>query len=137
MSYLEEAQARARRRKSRWNLLLVPAGILPVVVIWATAALLAEQVHMHFYPGEYLRNGDGPWVVVAAVAPLFAAIPIGMIAGNFSVHQVAQARRVLDREASSDPTLGYRASQGALRKAAFFATIASLIATALGVLLPW
>ena len=137
MSYLEEAQARARRRKSRWNLLLVPAGLLPVIVVWVAATLLAERLHMHLHPGESLRNGDGPWVVVAAVAPLFAAIPMGMLAGNFLVHQVAKARRVLDLEASSDPTLSYPASQRALRKAAFFAAIASSVATTLAVLLPW
>jgi hypothetical protein len=137
MSYLEEARARAKRRKSRWNLLLIPAGFLPVVFVWATAVLLAEQAHMHFYPGESFRSGGGPWVVVAAVAPLFAAIPIGLLVGNFFVRQVAPARAALDHEASSDPTLSYGGSQAALRKAAALAAVASLVATTLGVLLPW
>ena len=137
MSYIEEARARANRRKSRWNLLLIPAGFLPVVLVWAITTLLAEQAHMHFYPGESLRNGDGPWVVVAAVAPLFAAIPIGMLMANFVVRQVAQARTVLDHEASSDLTLSYGESQAALRRAAWLALVASLVATTLGVLLPW
>lgn len=137
MSTLEEARARARRRKSRWNLLLVPAGLVPMGVIWAAAALLAEQAHMHFYPDESLRDGEGPWVVVAAVAPLFAAIPIGLLVGNFLVHHVARARAALDREAAADPTLGYRASQAALCKAAFLASGAALASTTLGVLLPW
>lgn len=137
MSYLEEARARAKRRKSRWNLLLIPAGFPPVVMVWAAAVLLAEQGHMHFYPGESLRSGGGPWVVVAAVAPLFAAIPIGMLVGNFLVRQIAPARAALDREASSDPALSYGGSQAALRRAASLATGASLLATTLGVLLPW
>ena len=137
MSFIDEARARARRRKSRWNLLLVPAGLVPVVVLWAAAALLAEQAHMHFYPDESLGDGEGPWVVVAAVAPLFAAIPIGLLLGNFLVRQVAQARSALHREAAADPTLGYRASQAALRKAALVASAAALAATTLGVLLPW
>lgn len=137
MSYFEEARARARRRKSRWNLLLIPASLLPLVSIWATLALLGEQAHTHYYPGESLRNGGGPWVVVAVVTPLFAALPIGMLVGNFLVHQLPHVRGILDREAFSDSTLSYAGSQATLRKVAFFATVGALVATTFGVLLPW
>ena len=41
MSILDEARSRARRRESRWNLLLVPAGLVPVIVVLASAAALA------------------------------------------------------------------------------------------------
>ena len=137
MSYLEEARARANRRKSRWNLLLIPAGLFPIGSVWAVATLLAEQAHLHFYPEESLRTGEGPWVVVAAVSPLFAAIPVGMLAANFVVRRIAQARAVLDREASRDPALSYHESQAGLRKAAWMSALASLSLTTLGVLLPW
>jgi hypothetical protein len=137
MSCIEEAQARARRRKSRWNLLLIPAAALPMVVFWATVVLLAEQVHLSYFPGQSLRAGSGPWVVVAAVAPLFAAIPIGMLVGNFMVRHVRPAGIALDHEASSDPRLSYAGSKAALLKVALSAAVASLAATTLGVLSPW
>jgi hypothetical protein len=137
MSDLDEARARAKRRKSRWNLALVPAVLLPTAAVWALAALAAERVHLHFFPDESLREGEGPWVVLAAVAPLFAAIAIGMLVGNTIVRRVGRACRALDREAAADPALSYRASQDALARLAVYATIASLVATLLGALMPW
>jgi hypothetical protein len=137
MGYFEEARARARRRKSPLNLLLIPASCLPIVLVWAAVVLLAEQAHAHFYPEESLRNGSGPWIVVAVVAPLFAALPLGMLIGNFLVHQLAHVRAVLDREASPDPALSYGESQAALRKVVSVIAIASLAATTFGALLPW
>jgi hypothetical protein len=71
------------------------------------------------------------------IAPLFAAIPVGMLVGNFIVHGIEPARAALDREASSDPTLGYRASRAALVRLALCTSIASLAATTLAALLPW
>ena len=137
MSYGEEARARAGRRKSRWNLLLIPAALVPTAILWVTAMLVAEHLHMRYFPEESLGSGEGPWVVIAAIAPLFAAIPIGMLVGNFAVHHIAAARAALDREASTDPTLGYRASRAALARMALYATLASLAATTVAALLPW
>ena len=137
MSYIEEARTRARRRKSRWNLLLIPAVLVPTAVLWASGMLVAEQVHMRYFPEESLANGEGPWIVIAAIAPLFAAIPVGMLVGNFTVHRIEAARAALDREASSDPTLGYRASRAALVRLALYTSTASLVATTVAALLPW
>ena len=34
MSYLDEARSRAKRRKSPWNILLIPAVVLPLLTLW-------------------------------------------------------------------------------------------------------
>ena len=133
-----EAQiARARRRKSRWNLLLIPAVLFPIIAVWVATVLLAQQGHMHLYPGQTLRNGKGLWVIVAVMAPALAAVPLGMLVGNFLVWLVGPARRALDREAAPDPTLTYEATQSALLKFALLAVAIALVATALGTLSSW
>jgi hypothetical protein len=137
VSYFEEARARARRRKSRWNLLLIPAAAVPVALLWACALLAAEQVHLRFFREESLRTGEGPWIVIAAVAPLLGAIPIGMLLGNLMIHRIEGARMALDREAAPEPRLSERASNAALARAALYATVASLAAVLLRALMPW
>ena len=137
MNYFAQAKARAKRRRSPWNLLLIPAVVLPLIIIWAAAVLLAQEAHTLLYPGQTLRNGEGLWVVVTTVAPLLAAVPLGMLVGNFLVWRVNAARMALDREASGSPALSYSASQSALLKVAGVAVVASVAASALGTLRPW
>jgi hypothetical protein len=137
MRFTEAQLARARRRKSPWNLLLVPAVLGPLVIFWVAAVLLAQQAHLNLYPGQTLRNAKGLWVIVAVMAPVLAAVPLGMLVGNFLVWQIRPARRALDQEAASDPAVTYGASQSALRKVLFPAMAVAAAATALGILLSW
>lgn len=129
--------ARAKRRKSRWNLLLIPAVLLPIAAIWVGTALLAQQAHMALYPAQTLRNARGVWVIITVMAPVLAAGPLGMLVGNFLVWKVGPARTALDREAEPHPITTYGSSQSALRKLFLFAVPIALVATVLGVLFPW
>jgi len=137
IQFSEAQKARARRRKSRWNLLLIPAVLLPVIALWVGGVLLAQHGHMLLYPGQTLRNAKGWGVIMATLAPVFAAVPLGMLIGNFLVWQVGPARKALDREAAPYPKLTYRASQSALIRIALIGAATALTATALGTLSPW
>jgi len=135
--FTDSQMARARRRKSRWNLLLIPAVLVPIVAVWVGTVLLAQKGHMLLYPGQTLRNAKGLWVIVAVMAPVLAAVPLGMLVGNFLVWQVGPARRALNREAAPDPTTTYGASQSALFKFSLLGVGIALVVTALGTLSPW
>ena len=135
--FTDAQMARARRRRSRWNLLLIPAVLLPIIAVWVAAVLLAQQAHILLYPSQTLRNAKGLWVIVAVMSPVLAAVPLGMLIGNLLVWQVGPARRALNREAEADPTTTYGASQSALLKFALFGVLIALVATALGALRPW
>ena len=129
--------ARARRRKSRWNLLLIPAVLLPIIALWVAAVLLAQQAHMLLYPSQTLRNAKGLWVIVAVMAPVLAAVPLGMLVGNFLVWQVGQARRALNGEAEPDPATTYAESQSVLLRLALLGLAIAVVATAIGTLTSW
>ena len=129
--------ARARRRNSRWNLLLIPAVLLPIIAFWVAAVLLTQQAHMLVYPSQTLRNAKGLWVIVAVMAPLLAAVPLGMLVGNFLVWQVGPAREALDREAEPEPATTFAESQSALLRIALLGLAIAVVATAIGTLSPW
>jgi hypothetical protein len=129
--------ARARRRKSRWNLLLIPAILFPIVAFWVAAVLLAQEAHMLLYPSQTLRNAKGLWVIVAVMAPVLGAVPLGMVVGNILVRQVGMARRALNREAEPDSTTTYGASQSVLLRFALVAIAVAAVTTSIGILSPW
>ena len=137
MSYVTEARDRAKRRKSRWNLLLLPAVFLPLCTVWAATVLLVEGVHTFVFPGQTLRTGTGIWPVIAVIAPLAFVIPLSMLVGNLLVSSIAPARRALDQEAAAHPAYALAASQVLLRKGALYGAVISVGACLLGAVRPW
>ena len=92
---------------------------------------------MLLYPSQTLRSAKGLWVIVAVMAPVLAAVPLGMLGGNFLVWQVGQARRALNREAEPDPATTYADSQSALLRLTLLGLAIAVVATAIGTLTPW
>ena len=137
MRFSEEQYRHAKRRKSGWNLLLVPAVLLPLIAIWVALVLLGDCAHGLIYSGQTLRTGRGLGPILNALAPVFVAIPLGMLAGNLLVWCIAPARRALQREAAPHPALTFAASQSALLKLLPMMALVSLLGLALGVFLPW
>lgn len=107
--YLRRARARARRRKSPWNAVLVPLGL--GAVGGTTYGLFRAMWWLHtvIYPahagklGEFWGRGIGFGAFVSSfllVIPLFiAAIPIGMMLANLVVWMIPPARRAFTEEA--------------------------------------
>ena len=129
--------ARAKRRKSGWNLLLLPAVLLPLAAIWAGLCVTADVLHMHLYPGESLRTAKGVWPILATLAPFFAAVPLAMLLGNVLVWLVPPARRALDLEATPHPGTSFRASQAMLSKLALYMAPLSIAASLVAAAFPW
>ncbi len=129
--------ARARRRKSRWNLLLLPAVLLPLAGIWAGLCLTANGLHMHLFPRESLRTAKGAWPILATIAPFFAALPLSMLLGNLVVWLVPSARRALDSEAISHPGTSFLESQAKLVRLAIYLSPLFIAASLVAAVFPW
>jgi hypothetical protein len=117
MAYLDDARSRAKRRKSPWNLLLIPAVLLPWgALCWVTWAAFAQAYRAMHPEQQFTGLPDGIAGIIMAVAPFFAWIGPSMILGNLFVAAIPQARRVLDAEASGFPGTDRRsANRGLLR----------------------
>ena len=137
MRFTEEQYRQARRRKSRWNLLLIPAVLIPLIVMWVALVLLGAYAHGLIHNGQTLRTGRGLGPILDALAPMFIAVPLGMLAGNLLVWCIAPARHALEREAMPYPALRFAASQSALLKLLPLLATVSISGLVLGVLLPW
>lgn len=137
MRFTEEQYRQAKRRKSRWNLLLVPAVLVPLIAMWVSLVLLGDCAHGLIYTGQTLRTGRGVGPILNALAPVFIATALGMLAANLLVWCIAPARRALEREAMPYPALTFAASQSALLKLLPLLATVSISGLVLGVLLPW
>jgi hypothetical protein len=138
MSYYQDARRRAQRRRSPWNLLLIPAVLLPAAGLWCGIVEALQAFHRVFYPGETLGTAShsiGP--ILTAVSPMFAVLPIAMLIGNGLVWLVPPMRRVLDAEAAPHPGTGFWDAQRQLLRGAKYLVPIGLGAGALGAFLTW
>jgi hypothetical protein len=107
--YFERANQRAQRRKSPWNLLLIPVGIASIavcayalfMVMWGIHVLAfpehAGQLHA-FWPDGISGHSFVSSFLLAAPS-VFQAIPLGLMLTNCIVWCVPPARAVFKREA--------------------------------------
>ena len=137
MTYLEEAQARAKRRRSPWNLLLIPAVLVPLVALSWGLIVLLELLHQARYPTQHLTDSSGVGPVLTAVGALLAAVPAAFLIGNGVVCLVWPARRALEGEASSVPGTDFMTAQRRLLRAALIIVPACLAVAVLGAILSW
>jgi hypothetical protein len=125
MSYLDDARLRAKRRKSPWNLLLIPAIAIPWFGAWWYTVIAMAHAYRFVHPGRSdsfpfwdSRNfrlvPDSIGGVFLASGPIFAWLPVAMVVGNVLVHAVAPARRALDREAATVKGTDFRSANRGL-----------------------
>jgi hypothetical protein len=137
-SYLAEAQQRARRRRSPWNLILIPAFVASLGLLWWFFVALLLVAHRNLYSGQDLYSkprGIGP--ILTAVSPLFAAIPLAMLFGNALVWLIPPARRALEREATLVPRASFQTTQGCLLRGSTLMVPIALALGILGTLMSW
>jgi hypothetical protein len=104
--YFGRVQQRAARRKSPWNLLDLLFGLPCMGVawwafvhgIWAVRNLAMPQ-HAVSFSTVLDSRATGLEPIVFFVAPLFAAIPIGLLLSNWIVWCIPPYRRASQREA--------------------------------------
>ncbi len=125
-----------RRRRSLWNLLLLPAGLGSWAALWYATVLALSKVHLmaHAIPRLALLP-DGLGGVLTALGSLFASFAPSMIVANCLVWLVPAARRTFQAEAEPFPDVTFRsANQGFLRMAMLMTPIGLAVAL-LGALL--
>jgi hypothetical protein len=99
-TYISEARQRAKRRKSPWNLLLIPLviiGVGGVMYIWAQALLTIQRYLMpdDIIFSSYTTIGGA----LMFIPILFPSLGIGMMIANLLVWLIRPARVTLDKEA--------------------------------------
>jgi hypothetical protein len=120
-TWRNNARARARRRKSPWNLLLfllmlASWGALCFLLAWLGAAL-----HAALHPAQaplFLSHGPNrPGPILVVLASFFGPICPCFLLANWIVRALPPARRVLDAEARTVPGASYAESRRSLLKA--------------------
>lgn len=135
MGYFQEARARAKRRRSRWNLLLIPAVLGTWALTWYASARALGQLVRHLRPDrQFVFLPDSGGGALMAIGLLFAWLPLAMVLGNLLVAAIPAARRVLDREAEGVPGTDLASSNWRMLKVAAFLTPAGLLIALAGVL---
>lgn len=137
MRYVDEARARARRRKSGWNILLfavISIVMLATAIGWAIASVM---LHRGLYPDQGPGFDKGIAAIMATVSGLFAAIPIAMIVGNFLVWMIPPAQRALDDEARTVKGTDFFSAQRQLLKLAATIVPVALLLAIIGASMPW
>lgn len=136
--YHEEACERAQRRKSPWNFMLIPAVVLPSVIIWSCIFLLLNQMHALWFPGQsFYSDPQGVGPILTAVAPLFPSGTLGMLIGNRLLFSVPIIRRILDKEATGINGASYKNAQKTLLDISVILLPISLALAVYGASMPW
>lgn len=98
--YFEEAHERAKRRKSPWNLILIPLVILCAGGVYyffwrGVSSIQSSMIPANTIFWSYTRVGS----ILMYVPLLFPSLPLGMMFANFIAWCIAPARKAFDREA--------------------------------------
>jgi len=122
--YLERARARAQKRKSPWNLLLIPFFLAGIPSITYALFRIMWIVHTTFYPQhagqlrEFWGSQIGFFAFVSSflmlVPLLFAAIPLTLMIANSIFWLVRPARRAFEREAGDDESMSFSGAMSQL-----------------------
>ena len=134
-NFLIEARLRARRRKSAWNLILIPPALFGWLGSWYVLFRIVWVFHQILYPQhafhDFWQEGVGFASFVFSFMMLFALFPaaicIGLIFANYVVWLIPQARHTLDAEAEGFEGTSFRESNQALLRFAKWAVPGGLI----------
>jgi hypothetical protein len=136
MSYLDQARSRAKRRKSLWNILLIPAVALPLFTLWWSTSAALSKLYRVIHVGQQFRGlPDSVGGIIMAVAPFFAWLGPSMIIGNLLVATIPPARRVLDAEAAPFAGTDRRSANRDLLRISLLMTPAGLLLAIVGALI--
>ena len=107
--YIARARQRAQRRKSAWNLILIPLGFGGIAGTTYVLFRIMWQVHVAIYPahagrlsefwGQDISFGSFFSSFLLLIPLFFAAIPVGLILTNMIAWLIPPARRTFAREA--------------------------------------
>ncbi len=140
--YIGRARQRARRRKSPWNLVLIPLVLGAVVGTTCTLFWIMWEIHTAIYPAHVGRLAEFWGKNISArsfvssfllVVPLFfASVPIAMILANLIAWLIAPARRSFDREAEGAVGASFAEAISGLWKVALIIVPICLVLSSIG-----
>ena len=137
MFEIEEARKRAQRRKSKWNLLLIPAVFLPLVLFACLTSyglfFLRDLIHGQIQNSSDKNIGE----ILMAVSPLIGWAPIAAIFGNYLVKLIPTAQTVLDQEASTVLGTDFVSANRDLWKLGKISVPGCILVGLIGSTLPW
>jgi hypothetical protein len=126
LKYIADARQRAARRKSKWNLLLIPFAIIGAGLCWYFLIQLLLSLRVQFFPQDaFLMNGTRLGNIAMYVSPLFPSLGTGLILANLAVWMIPPARRALNEEAGTVAGTNFKSSNTGLAK---FVILISIIA---------
>ena len=138
MAYITAARSRASRRRSPWNLLLIPCYIIPWFLLVLASLIALGRIYAAIHSvGGFRILPDTVGGILMAVGALFAWLAPSMIVANLLVSMVPAARRALDLEASSVPGTDRASAIRGLLRLSKLLVPGGLVLAMLGVTLRW
>ena len=138
MGYMRDARNRAGRRRSLWNLLLIPCYFVPWLLLMLVSLIALGKLYSRVHAvEEFAIVPDTVGGIFMAVGSLFAWLGPAMIIANLLVATVPPARRALDREAATVPGTDRAASNRSLVRLSRYLTPAGIVVALAGVVIPW
>jgi hypothetical protein len=121
-TFFANARNRAKRRKSPWNLILIPLCLGSAIAINCGLFMVVWAFHTYFYPAHQLNDFWQPGISGKSFVPsflmVFALLPgsiaAGFMVGNALAWLVAPARRTFEAEARGYPGTSFRAAMSGL-----------------------
>lgn len=133
LKYIDGMKFRATRRKSKWNLLLIPFAVGGTALSWYGLVEPLLGFRSRFFPTEaFLTNGTWLGNIVLYVAPFFPSICAGLLVANFALWIIPPARRALDAEARGVAGTDFKSSNLALAKGLVLTSVLMLPIAAVG-----
>lgn len=112
ISELEKAaQQRAKRRKSPWNLVLIPLGLVGIVAgAFLIGKLLLALQSTRFPPETILSSYTRAGSILMFVPILFPSLGAGMILANLAAWLIPPARKTFAQEARGHKNASFKKS---------------------------
>ncbi|RMF93442.1 MAG: hypothetical protein D6734_10075 [Candidatus Schekmanbacteria bacterium] len=109
--FYREARQRAKRRKSRWNLILIPLSITGVFASTFLLAKLLINIQSSMFPAKaILFSSTRVGKILMFVSVLFPSFGIGMIFANLIAWLISPARRTFEQEAKGYKNTSFKKS---------------------------
>jgi hypothetical protein len=138
--FLARVESRNQRRKSPWNLMLIPLALVGWLATWFFLFRAVWLFHVWLYPDHLLRNFWGRGISFTGFIPSFlmlfglapAALCLGIVFANCVAWVMPPARHAFEREAAGFPEDSFVGANVGLLRAAKWVLPLGLLVSLLG-----
>ncbi|MDP2939420.1 MAG: hypothetical protein Q8O13_05015 [Candidatus Omnitrophota bacterium] len=130
IKYIQEARERAKRRKSPWNLILIPLTIVGFGFSSFIQFKILWSIHVIIYPNhsgrlsEFWREGLSFSAFISsfllAMPIFFSSLALGMMIANLLAWCILPARKIFDKEAQGIRGASFNEAMKGLGKIAIY-----------------